>query len=128
MSAYTWAQVETFTESRAELEEDVSEWDLFQWAIEETLCANPLAIATRPPDENTDLLPIVYPLGEDTDLLYFRTWTHQGTAQLPRLVVVFRIDREPAGDDPGLLEGHFIVPFSDLDDDDVPRVVPFLTD
>jgi hypothetical protein len=114
MSAYTWAQVETFTAGRAELEEDVSEWDLFQWAIEETLCANPLANS--------------HPLGEDTDLLYFRTWAHPGTAQLPRLVVVFRIDREPAGDTPGLLEGHFIVPFSDLDDDDVPRVVPFLAD
>lgn len=111
---YTWSQFQSFSDARQAIEGDVSEWDVFQWAIEETLCADPTANS--------------HAIGNDTDLRYFRTWEHPGTSHLPRLVIVFRIDSEPAGDQPGLVEGHHILPFSDLDTDDAPRIVPFLVD
>lgn len=111
---YSWSEMPSFSEGRKQIDDDVSEWDCFQWAIEETLCANPLANS--------------HALGTDTDFLYFRTWQHPGTSHLPRLVIVYRIDSEPADGNLGLLEAHFIFPFSDLDADAAPKVVPFLVD
>jgi hypothetical protein len=102
---YTWSQLPNFTLSRQAIEGEVSEWDLFQWAIEDTLCPNPEANS--------------HPVGGGSDLLYFKTWEHPGTSHLPRLVVVFRIAERPAGGKPGLLEGHRIVRLGDLDGGDI---------
>jgi hypothetical protein len=113
MPPYTWSQLPSFTASRKAIEDDVSAWDLFQWAIEETLCEKPMA--------NSE------PLGGGTDFRYFLTWQHPGTSDLPRLVVIFRIEREPTEEAPGLLEGHFIFRLADLGavEDDL-QVLPFL--
>lgn len=115
---YTWSQLPSFTEDRKAVDDDVSDWDLFQWSIEDLLCESPRVDVEY---------PIVESLGDDTDLFVFRTSSHPGLSGLPALVVVFRIDREPTEDEAGLLEGHKIFRRSDLGhDDDDARVLPFL--
>jgi hypothetical protein len=91
---YTWSQLPSFSASRKALEDDVNEWDVFQWAIEDVLCWDPYAIVNS--------------VGDGTDRLYFKTWRHPGTASLPRLIVIFRIDKPPTDIEPGLIEGHLV--------------------
>jgi hypothetical protein len=95
----------SFTADRNAIAGNVSDWDVFQWAIEDTLCWDPDAV--------------VHSVGDGTDRLYFKTWEHPGTSPLPRCVVVFRIAEPPAADAPGLLEGHRIFKLSDLNGDPV---------
>lgn len=111
---FDWSNTPEFAASRHAIEDDVSEWDLFQWAIEETICAE-------------HGLDNTHRVSETSDLRYFKTWEHPGTAALPRLVVVFRIARPPAPDGtPGLLEGHRIVKLGELNGGDVAGKGPVL--
>lgn len=78
------------------------DFDVVRWAIEETLCWEPV----RPSHPD--------PRFEDDSWCYFRTSAAPALIRLPPLVVTFRIARYPQLGERGVLEGREIWVEDDL--------------
>jgi hypothetical protein len=83
---WKWVQVPSFAHPSH------SEWDVIQWEIEDTLVRDPRKVShpvNDPPDE----------------WWYMVSKEAPGLHGLPNTIVLFRIDSEPSGDTPGVIEG-----------------------
>jgi hypothetical protein len=83
---WIWAQVEDFRHPNH------PEWDLIQWDLEEELTKGPRKISTLVQTE-------------PEEFWYMKSKDAPGLAHLPPIVVLFRIDREPTPEEPGLIVG-----------------------